>query len=684
MITINRVRNLVISIGTKAMNIHTIIANNKRLKVTNGNEMGDFDKVYEDIYEHALFKVVENGDFSYEAYYDEDLKVHLVKLVDFMIEAIDISAFTSPNLMIPVRTPILVANIKKLRLPKYMIYTILILGSQSLPAAKVPKSLNAKKIERMANYVRKTLDDKLHKPRLNHIWCRQALCEYRNCNRFSHATHADSMKCYNACIMLGLHKIDAGSSFKFRRSEQGKSEMEFKRRIFWMTYLGASILFGIFKQTFYGGLCKSANRLPQNDYEWRNAIMHVGSNPLATVENKELIRTSESRRINTDITRIKCIVFAIHNRATSFRNQRSSFVKKDYQLDFNKYTVISKQVNKVTKMLKMYTFDTLQKLKLCENANFLLIDETSVKCLLFQLWNLHVVLLNAATQLCLTEISLLPYFANEPWRVQIAKMLCVDYALEGIRILRWGVNNIPAAHMDLNIYIIVHWLMYPLLNAATVRDHPNYSQVVEGKEFLLQLLTSTEPKLQNKGMFHEYFNHLTTTKERIHEANKIVESVPNIILSTAITDNDINPWFTVGTPASTGYVCCLLSSPAVALRCMLLTYYMDYSSTSVDFIESLCFLDNSALHNIIIEHVYENFLFSNNKSNTQKYKKMDTFITRNKDKDMYGGSSRVQISNLLSKPSKNALSLNDNTAAFVSSFFRLIFPNPRLIGSSTD
>ncbi|OMH82191.1 hypothetical protein AX774_g4338 [Zancudomyces culisetae] len=275
--------------------------------------------------------------------------------------------------------------------------------------------------------------------------------------------------------------------------------------------------------------------------------------------------------------------------------------------------------------------------------------------------------------LCLTEIAHLTYFVNEPWRVQMAKMLCIDHALNGVKILKWGYNKISIAYMDLNLYISVYWIMSALINASYITDLPNHSQVVEGLEFVFQFLSKIEPKFMNRGMAVDSFKRAINVKEYYHGINTKSNMIPTILANASLTATDINPWFIMGTPASVGYTCCHLANPITAFRTLSLNHYVDFPVISLTPTDCDHLIQVSASFSLFTEYIDkcfinttpERYLLIKNK----KFNDFDKIPEVNQQNNL----NRIQVSNLVYRSFKYYSWSREDANTFITSFLNLVF-----------
>ncbi|OMH85708.1 hypothetical protein AX774_g738 [Zancudomyces culisetae] len=251
-------------------------------------------------------------------------------------------------------------------------------------------------------------------------------------------------------------------------------------------------------------------------------------------------------------------------------------------------------------------------------------------------------------------------------------MLCINYALDAVKILRWGYVSIPRTHMDWAVYMMVYWIMMALINASYITDHPDHKEIVEGRAFIFQVLARIESKFQGRGIFSETFSQINKLKAHFHELNKNIYPVPSIIANSAITEMDRNPWFILGTTASVGYLCCLMENSAEALKVLSLEHYTDYhaSKPAPSFTKNTLAILSSV--DITLGYIYDVFFTPTDKEISQRYKTFNSqkaFAGKNRKST----SNTLQMPNVICRPPE-CLWTRGSTSIFIKSFFMLIFP----------
>ncbi|OMH85017.1 hypothetical protein AX774_g1447 [Zancudomyces culisetae] len=298
------------------------------------------------------------------------------------------------------------------------------------------------------------------------------------------------------------------------------------------------------------------------------------------------------------------------------------------------------------------------------------------------MWSLHLALMNAAVHLCITEILYLEYFNNDLWRVQVAKMLSISYSLEGVKILEWGYANIPIQCMDLNLHFLVCWICLTLINAAYITDHPKYTEIVEGRDFVSMLLEKLEPKFQRGGEFYKFFTQIIKTKQHFHNINRMVNPVPSIIVNSAITEEDLDPWFIIGSPPCAGSGCCLLANNNIALRVLSLTYYIDHPSALNDFGSVEGFTDLLHSFSAALDFSHKKSAICKRINGQEKRKTPNSiYMLIERNDDISDKNTRTLN---IRKPPEYYLWSKRSTRASTKSLFRLLFPKRRVAGCDID
>ncbi|OMH84949.1 hypothetical protein AX774_g1523 [Zancudomyces culisetae] len=152
----------------------------------------------------------------------------------------------------------------------------------------------------------------------------------------------------------------------------------------------------------------------------------------------------------------------------------------------------------------------------------------------------------------------------------------------------------------------------------------------------------------------------------------MINSVPSIIVNSAITEEDMNPWFIVGPPPSAGSRCCLLSNVTAALRVLSLTYYMDYPSTPVDFGEHGNFMSLMQSFNIALDFLHQKPMIDLRKKSQDKRKPSNSINMLLGRYDNIG-TNNVHTLNIRKPPEYYSWSKR-STRASIKSLFRLFFP----------
>ncbi|OMH82743.1 hypothetical protein AX774_g3764 [Zancudomyces culisetae] len=116
----------------------------------------------------------------------------------------------------------------------------------------------------------------------------------------------------------------------------------------------------------------------------------------------------------------------------------------------------------------------------------------------------------------------------------------------------------------------------------------------------------------------------------------MVSPVPSIILNSAITEEDMNPWLDTGPPPSAGSKCCLLSNVTAILRVLSLTYYMDYPSTPVDYGERGKYLNLVQSVRVSLDFIYQKPNLDTRKKGQDKRK------PSNNTKILLGGYDNIE------------------------------------------
>ncbi|OMH80220.1 hypothetical protein AX774_g6352 [Zancudomyces culisetae] len=162
----------------------------------------------------------------------------------------------------------------------------------------------------------------------------------------------------------------------------------------------------------------------------------------------------------------------------------------------------------------------------------------------------------------------------------------------------------------------------------------------------------------------------------------MINPVPNIVINSAITEKDMDPWFTIGPPPSAGSGCCLLANPILSLRVLSLMYYMDYPSTPIDFGEKDNFMNLLYSFNVTLDFLHQTSMANLSDKTYHQYesfKSSDLSAAKNKS-TISGNGHAVNICKILEHHSWST----QNARTFVNSLLRLLFPEHEAVGYADD
>ncbi|OMH85675.1 hypothetical protein AX774_g771 [Zancudomyces culisetae] len=158
----------------------------------------------------------------------------------------------------------------------------------------------------------------------------------------------------------------------------------------------------------------------------------------------------------------------------------------------------------------------------------------------------------------------------------------------------------------------------------------------------------------------------------------MVSPVPSIIVNSAITEEDMNPWFIIAHPSSAGSRCCLFSNNKIPLHVLSLTYYMHLPTTPVDFGDHENYTNLVQSVNIYLDFIYQKPMIEMRKKGQDKRKHPNSInMLLGKYDDI--GMNNVHTLNIRKPPEYYSWSKR-STRASIKSLFRLIFPDYGVTG----
>ncbi|OMH85679.1 hypothetical protein AX774_g758 [Zancudomyces culisetae] len=531
-----------------------------------------------DAHEYVLINTVSYRSLDIGEY-DCNIGVETNVYRELIKEALPHLQIGSTMLMLPTRISHFMKNLESNRVPLYMLYSLVLVGSRYIPRYSATKYLDDDKLSAIADRVEKYLSKRFDKPRLNHIWCRLLLGTYYELIGKGSRLEKNVEMALSAAILMKLNNIDSSERFKnLKPFDNGYLETEFKRRIWWTVFLKRSFVYKSLSERFYGDMKDIFLKLPANDYFWTNSSMatHSSSTLKASEPSLKLCKASElNRGSNGCLITLRCKLAKIQNSVCNFVNKRQSLLKKDMDKDYFLFNMLIDQLQQFTTEVENFINGSLKKAMHYRNLSYFLTNSIEVQTLLVNVATLQIKVREVCTMLYISEIAHYKALMFKPQRVKDAKKICIENAVQTVKLCKWWWSNLPVEYFDGDLCSAVTKCGFVLLNALFVTDYPTAHKNIKKASFILKMTneaTFASPYLKVVGNILKY---VFKVKRYFHKKNSMHKTIPFPLLNTAVSKKDVYPWFLPLTSTLLSHFYCAVSFSSTLNKNFLLSYYLD-------------------------------------------------------------------------------------------------------------
>ncbi|OLY85507.1 hypothetical protein AYI68_g302 [Smittium mucronatum] len=365
------------------------------------------------------------------------------------------------------------------------------------------------------------------------------------------------------CIFLGIHKIDGRRRISYKSLDEWR-EVEYKRRVFWLTYyLNVTMALNLGNPDYIQLEDISVN-LPSNDQLYKSSKNY---DAISEQEELDLLNSNlnAKSRVSSDEFWILVKIIIILNIVSSFVNRKRTRLYSNYDIHFVKSDRINKTLNFFESAFKEHykcsgfcdivsdKIDIMDKNQIAEKYF------VPLSCGIF--FNMARIILNKF------EIVHYSLSSSNLLRAKRSKIMCIDCSIQISDLLMWSYNKLIVSHINALILRSANTSVIVLNNVLNLKDHPKHDIILRSfrnltflfKKYSLILKVSSEyvRSIRNNNEIH---------RKSISSNSKYLKLFPELEISR-ITDTDTNLWFLKPVSTEMVFSCC-----SIHINCPMYKY----------------------------------------------------------------------------------------------------------------
>ncbi|OMH85059.1 hypothetical protein AX774_g1036 [Zancudomyces culisetae] len=332
----------------------------------------------------------------------------------------------------------------------------------------------------------------------------------------------------------------------------------------------------------YGDTRDIVVKYPRNDHNWMYGVDEfIGNTEDGTGEDQ--VSDVNSQKICFDIAWLSCEVAFIIGDVMSFVSRRKRLIEKNYKKDYDKLGALTRKIKFFAERLVKFTDFNLEKVKKYQTFRYTTLNKTELQRLVVSLWRFQLEVRGSYLLLNMSELAQFEQLKSDPLRIRLAKEKCIDISLQIIEYLDWGISDIPLEYWYFNAAASLFNAGVTLINALFVYDHPKTQIIRKALKNIFTMFTEIEKTSSIVAIALNALYYVYSAKSYFHNRNRLISAIPDSILNVAITDCDINPWFSYKTSTLLTHFCCAISFSRKKDKLTVTDHFVDLHS--YDFIK---------------------------------------------------------------------------------------------------
>ncbi|PWA00961.1 hypothetical protein BB558_002976 [Smittium angustum] len=443
--------------------------------------------------------------------------------------------YSSPISMAPLRVPHFIRSLSNNLVPKHLICSFLASGLKYLFPKRSKDQLLLENT--YAKYSLDFISENSDSLDINIIWSSLVLSEHYISLANDSLSSQLSGNAFTLAIKLNLHKVD--SPKKPDPNITTYFHPEFKRRVWWMSYIYESTI-----NPFSGSIEKYPTfeinvNFPKNDLWWKFGGPEPDCPPNLLSLNT-LANSSINNKNKVDHLANFCKLHILASQISSFVNTR--WLHKPNNDFYHQLKLYEQQVNQMFAHVdNTYSIKDLSLLS-SQNVNPSSVDSiATIEPILFQ-YSTRIILSNTAMLLFQSEL-VSPKLASVPKeRIVFAKNKCIQYSVEQASLYNKLTKNLQPNMIPAILETRIMRPTLVLLECITIKDHPLKEEINSSYSHILSFLKFSNPYFDAQSNYTNFFDFCKYTRSLFHEQKDFDRHINSVLLNYDSSVSDLFPW----------------------------------------------------------------------------------------------------------------------------------------------